>query len=120
MSKGKVQIGELLPPMLDEFQKGFDKAVRKNKYRREPYYLLYTADWYANHTQLRAVFRPSNTCPPMMLNTMCWKIDNKNGSVKELWVLPKDAPVDPSLPLGEVDEGLIKVAKHLPLFYGNN
>jgi hypothetical protein len=78
---------------------------------------LTTFDWYANKTQLKAVFRPSRKRPPMMLNTMCWKIDNKSGSVEEQWVLPKDAPVSPETPLTEPDEGLIKVARHLPLFY---
>lgn len=111
------EVGELLPSMLDQFQKGFEETVAKNEHRREPYYILFTADWYANDTQMRAVFSPRDRKPPVMLNTMCWRIDNKNGSVTELWVLPKDAPVDPRIPLGKVDEGLFKVAKHLPLIY---
>ena len=111
------EVGELLPAMIDQFQKGFDKCVADNKHRREPYFLLFTADWYANKTKLKAVFSPREKKPPVMLNTMCWKIDNKSGSVEELWVLPKDAPVDQSTPLGDCDEGLIKVAKHLPLIY---
>lgn len=111
------QVGELLPSMLEEFQKGFERCIAENKHRREPYYILVTADWYANETQLRMVFSPRDTKPPVMLNTMLWRIDNKVGSVEEIWVLPKDAPVDPNIPLGEVDEGLIKIAKHLPLIY---
>lgn len=114
---GTVQVGELLPSITAEFEKGFEECIAKNKHRREPYYIMFTADWYMNNTQLRSVFRPSAAKPPLMLNTMCWKIDNKSGSVQELWVLPKDAPVDPSVPLGEVDDGLIKIARHLPLFY---
>ena len=111
------QVGELLPSMIDEFKKGFEETIAKNKHRREPYYILFHADWYANDTQMKAIFSPRDRRPPVMLNTMCWRIDNKNGSVTELWVLPKDAPVDPSIPLGDCDEGLIKIAKHFPLFY---
>lgn len=112
-----IQIGELLPSMTDEFQKGFRKCIAENKHRREPYYILVTGDWYANNTQFRLVFSPRDTRPPVMLNTMLWKVDNKSGRIKEIWVLPKDAPVDPSIPLGPVDEGLIKIAKYLPLIY---
>jgi hypothetical protein len=111
------EVGELLPAMIDQFKAGFEECIEKNEHRREPYYILFTADWYANETQMKCVFSPRDRKPPMMLNTMCWEINNKNGRVKELWVLPKDAPTDPTLPLGEVDEGLIKVAKHLPLIY---
>lgn len=111
------QIGEILPSMTEEFKKGFEKCIEENKHRREPYFILATADWYANNTQLRLNISPRDTKPPVMLNTMLWKVDNKNGSVEEIWVLPKDAPVDPSIPLGPVDEGLIKVARHLPLIY---
>ena len=111
------QIGEILPSMLDEFQKGFDKCISENRHRREPYYILVTGDWYADYTQFRLNISPRDVKPPVMLNTMLWLVDNTKGSITEVWVLPKDAPVGPQVPLGEVDEGLIKIAKNLPLIY---
>jgi hypothetical protein len=113
----KVQIGELLPDITDNFQKAFEACVNKNKHRREPYYILVTADWYANNTQMRIVVSPRSKRPPMMLNTMCWRVDNKTGDIKELWVLPKDAPIEPGFEPAGVDESIIKVAKHLPVIY---
>jgi len=111
------QVGEILPSLTAAFQREFDRCIEKNRHRREPYFILATADWYANETQMKLVIRPSSRKPPMMLNTMCWRIDNKKGRVKELWVLPKDVPIDPSIPLGEVDEGIIQKAPYLPIFY---
>lgn len=111
------QVGEILPSMTAMFTKGWEQCIAANKHRREPYYVLVTGDWYAKNTQFQLVFSPRDTKPPMMLNTMLWKVDNVAGSVEEIWVLPKDAPIDPSIPLGPVDEGLIQIAKHLPLIY---
>lgn len=111
------QVGEILPSITDEFQKGFKECIAKNKHRCEPYYIFVTADWYAKDTQLRMTITPMDFRPPVMLNTMLWRIDNKSGRIEEIWVLPKDAPVDPGIPLGEVDEGLIQIAKHLPIIY---
>jgi len=112
----KVQIGEIIPMMTEELEKGFEACVAKNKHRREPYYILFTADWYKNGEQLRTVFSARETCPPMMLNTMCWRIDNKSGQVKELWVLPKDAPIQPVVTDG-ASESIAKAAMRMPLIY---
>lgn len=112
----KVQIGEIIPSMVEELEKGLLAAIEKNRHRREPYYILYTADWYKNGEQLRTVFRPSDKCPPKMLNTICWKIDNKRGRCEEMWILPKDAPIQPILTDG-VSESIAEAAKGLPLIY---
>jgi len=113
----KVQIGELLPDITKNFEKAFEDCISKNKHRRETYYIFATADWYANNTKMRVVVSPREVCPPVMLNTMCWRVDNKTGEVRELWVLPKDAPIDKSVELKGVDESIIKVARRLPIIY---
>ncbi|NVL90733.1 MAG: hypothetical protein HWN69_07040 [Desulfobacterales bacterium] len=113
----KIQIGELLPDITDNFEKSLRDCIEKNKHRREPYFILATADWYNNDTEMRVVVSPREKKPPMMLNTMCWRVDNKTGQLKELWVLPKDAPIDPSVEFDGVEESLIKVARHLPILY---
>jgi len=112
----KVQIGEIIPSMVEEMEKGLLAAINKNRYRREPYYILFTADWYANGTQLRTVFRPSDKCPLRMLNTICWRIDNKTGECRELWVLPKDAPIQP-VKFDGASESIAEAARGLPLIY---
>jgi len=109
------QVGEILPSMGEIWQDEFRKCIARNKHRREPYYVLTTGQWRANHTQFKLNLAPMDFRPPWMLNTMLHKVDNKSGKIEEVWVLPMDAPVDPSIPLGKVDEGLIKIAPHLPL-----
>lgn len=111
------EVGEILPSMTEVFQKEFRKCMDNNMHRREPYYIFVTGDWYANDTQFKLTITPMDFKPPVMLNTMLWRVDNKKGSIDEVWVLPKDAPVGPEVPLGEVDEGLMKIAKHFPLYY---
>lgn len=111
-----VQIGEIIPSMVEEMEKGLLACIAKNQHRREPYYILYTADWYRNGEELRTVFRPSDKCPPKMLNTICWKIDNKSGRCEEMWILPKDAPIQPVKTDG-VSESIAEVAAGMPLIY---
>jgi len=103
--------------MTEEFEKGFEACIAKNKHRREPYFILFTADWFANGTQLRTVFRASDKQPLMMLSTMCWRIDNKSGECRELWVLPKDAPIQPVKTDGVIERIGIDGRK-MPLIYG--
>ena len=117
MSRKPDQVGEVLPDMTKMFQEGFTKCLAENKHRREPYYILVTGSWYADYTQFRLTYSPRDTKPPKMLNTMLWRVDNVSGEVREIWVLPADAPVGPTVPLGDVDEGLIKIAKDFTLFY---
>ena len=90
-----VQTGELLPTMEDNLQESFDTCLNNNSHRREVYWILFTADWYAGQQQLRGTMTPYGVKPLKMLNTICWEIDNKTGTKKELWVLPVDAPTVP-------------------------
>jgi hypothetical protein len=57
MGLQKVQIGEIIPSMVEEMEKGLLAAIEKNRYRREPFFILFTADWYKNGEELRTVFR---------------------------------------------------------------
>lgn len=112
------EAGEILPSIGEVFQKDFRKCMDQNKHRREPYFILVTGNWYANYTQLKLTYTPMDFKPPMMLNTMLWRIDNKAGRIEEIWVLPFDDPdgiYDPRIPGGEVDESIIKWAPHLSL-----
>lgn len=112
------QAGEITPSMEKQWQDEFRNCIAMNKHRREPYYVLTTCGWGRRYGVLKLNLAPMDFVPPMMLNTMLHKVDNKSGRIEEIWVLPFDDPdgvYDPSIPLGEVDEGLIKIAPHLPL-----
>lgn len=115
------QIGEIVPCMTQNFEHGFERAIAKYKHRREPYYLLYTADWYSQGSELRDVFRAFGRKPPRLLNSMCWLINNKTGECKQMWVLPKDAPIQEGIQFEALpDETILKSADGIPIIYGGN
>lgn len=114
MSKGTVQVGEILPDICQMWLAAMNECIEQNKHRREPYYIFFHADWYRQGSQMKLNLSPRDTCPPRMLNTGCFRIDNVSGSVKELWTWPKDAPTGDA-PVGEVidDQELIDDARAL-------
>ena len=112
-----MQAGEITPSMMKQWQDDFRKCIKENKRQRKPYYIFTRGKWNEDATAFDMKIKPMDFKPPVMLSTMLHKIDNVKGSIEEIWVLPMDAPVDESIPLGPVDEGLIKIAKHLPLVY---
>ena len=111
-----VEVGEIIPGLAQLLQEGFDECLEKNSHRREVYYILYTAAWFACDTQLRQVFSPRAKKPPKMLNTICWKINNKKGTIKQLWVLPMDAPIQP-IPTTPILAEIAEEAKGMPILY---
>ena len=112
-----IQVGELIPSMTQLFQDGFDRCINKNKHRRELYYILFHASWFRNKTQLNMVFAPRDRKPPKMLNTMCWSVNNKTGELKQLWVLPPDAPIQITKDAPIVDS-IAEDVKGIPIIYG--
>jgi len=111
-----IEVGELIPSMAQVLENKVEEAIEKNKHRREPYYILVTAAWFANGEQLRMVVSPRAKKPPKMLNTMCWRVDNKTGELKEVWVLPPDAPIQP-IETAPIIESIAREAQGLPIIY---
>jgi len=111
-----IEVGELIPSLAAVMQAKLEKAIEKNKHRREPYYILYTASWFRNDTELRQVFSPRAKKPPKMLNTICWRINNISGEIKQLWCLPLDAPIQP-IPEADVCESILEDSKDMPLLH---
>jgi len=112
------QAGEITPSMEKQWQEDFRKCIRQNRHRRDLYYVLTSGVWNEDYTVFEMKVKPQDFVPPIkMLSTMLHSVDNKSGGIEEIYVLPMDRPVDPSIPLGPVDEGLIKIARHLPLIY---
>jgi hypothetical protein len=115
-----VEVGQVIPEMVKQMEKGLLECINQNVYRRGIYWILYTADWYRNGEEFRDSFTPMAVKPPKMLNTICWKIDNKRGSLVQEWVLPKDAPAEASSIIesgGIVDENIVRAATGMPLVY---
>lgn len=112
-----IQTGEIVPLMVQKFHEGLAKCIQDNAHRREPYWILYTADWYGSGQQLRDTFTPYGGCPPRMLNTMCFCVDNKIGQLKPVWILPKDAPIEDFGETKQFDETLIKSSQGIPIVY---
>ena len=112
-----IETGEIVPLMAKKMHEGLIKCMQDNAHRRETYWILYTADWYANGEQLRDTFTPYEKCPPRMLNTICWRVDNKAGKLEPVWVLPKDAPIEDFGATGQFDETLIKSSQGIPIIY---
>lgn len=119
MGDRQVEIGLITPAIVVGFEKAFWEAVKKQEHHKELYYMLFHADWYADGSQLKLVFSPRDKKPPMMLNTICWLIDNMAGSIKELWGLPKDAPIGPVEMSGEIIRSVAEEGIKMPLTYAN-
>ena len=120
IGRREVEVGEIIPEMAKQMEALLLECINQNTHRREIYWILYTADWYSGGTELRDSCTPFEVCPPKMLNTICWKIDNKRGSMTEEWVLPKDAPSEASEIIetsGVVDENIIRAATSMPVLY---
>ncbi len=113
-----IEVGEIVPLMAKKMEKGLARCMQDNMHRRRPYWILYTADWYKNGTELKDTFSPRDKIPPRMLNSICWYIDNTKGRLEQVWVLPKDAPIEDFGETGTFDEVLIRSSKGLPIIYG--
>ena len=115
-----MQVGEIQDDVMKKWQNEFRRCIAKNKHRRKPYYVLTKNQWIAGYTKFELKLVPFESCPPLLLNTMVHKVDNVKGSIEEITVVPYDDPdgvFDPSIPLGPVEESLIKLAPHLPLIH---
>ena len=112
-----IETGEIVPLMVKKMHEGLAKCMQDNAHRREPYWILYTADWYRNGETLMDTFTPYGARPPRMLNTICWRVDNKIGQLKPVWVLPKDAPIEDFGETRQFDDTLIKSSQGIPIVY---
>ncbi len=112
-----IEVGELIPLMAKQMQFAIEECMNQNAHRRVPYWILYTADWYNNGTVLKDTAAPYGACPPRMLNTICWMVNNVTGEFKNVWTLPKDAPIELLEGKGQVVDSIVKDAAGLPLIY---
>jgi len=114
-----IEVGELLPSIGKDYVEGLAKCIQNNKHRRKPYFILHHAEWRWNGhcEELRHTFAPGAKKPLKMLNTVCYRVDNKIGRLEEVWVLPVDAPIPDFGETGQFDETLIKSSRGMPIVY---
>ncbi len=76
-----------------------EKIVNNNSRQDTPYYILMAMQGVAPNEMLftgqkpKVLFKTSFIKPPKMLNTICWKVENKKGRIELLWCLPIDMPM---------------------------
>lgn len=67
------------------------EKVSKDKPNMKQYYILITAqpDKFLTNV-LRQGVKVSNVKPPRLINSMCFYVDMKKGSLSCMWILPRD------------------------------
>lgn len=53
-----------------------------------------------------------------MIGTSLWRIDNKTGEVRCIYILPPDRPMVEGFTVGEDSASVAKCAKGMPIIYG--
>lgn len=102
----KVEHGEFRNQLALDLQSNLEKTV--NRYQKRPPYWLLVYAAILDDVVYTKILRLSQ-CPPKMLGTMCYYVDNKEGQLKRLWVLPLDIPRDPGVI--DLESGLEEIAK---------
>ena len=107
-----VEAMEKVTAVGEEFEKGLAACMQENGHRREPYWILFHAQWLEDHSKMNLVFAPRATKPPRMLNSICYRVDNVAGSLDNEWTLPADAPAAVVPGKGDLDSDIcIEIAE---------
>lgn len=85
-----------MAPTLRDASYGMEEALRQvmeyiinRKQHLSHYWVLIHAKTYdSDHIFSKVVILPQ--CPPKMLGTICYEINNLSGTQRQLWVLPAD------------------------------
>jgi len=102
----KIEIGEFRNELARDLQQNLGRIIDRYS-KEEPYWLLVFATNIGKDIQTK-IMRLS-LCPPKMLGTICYYVDNKKCELRRLWVLPLDIPRDPDII--DLDKGLEEIAK---------
>ncbi len=111
-----MEIGELRNELTKELQDSLDAVLLKYQGGRD-YWILVFADVNALN-EIKTTLMRLTQCPPKMIGTLCYHVDNRAGKVERIWVLPQDIPRHPGLI--SIDEGLEEIARsgqNVPIIY---
>lgn len=80
------------------------EKVGKDKPNMKQYYILITAqpDKFLTNV-LRQGVKVTNVKPPKLINSMCFYVDMKRGSLSCMWILPRDYAGSFDALMGEED-----------------
>jgi len=102
----KIEHGEFRDNLARDLQVNIERTIDMFK-KEESYWLLVFATDVSGDISTK-ILRLSK-CPPKMLGTICYHVDNKKSQLKRLWVLPLDIPRDPDVI--DLPSGLEEIAK---------
>ena len=102
----KVEIGEFRDNLSRDLSHSLSRVIDRFA-KEKSYWILVYATTYGNDVQTKII--RLSTCPPRMLGTMCYYVDNKKCQLTRLWVLPLDIPRDPDTV--DLETGLKEIAK---------
>ena len=146
IQRAKITHGDFRKWSMGVLYEQIDKVINAKQHRRRPYYIMaklergYTGTPVTNDNHIlsgddvaakktkdmnltgkvvmssRLVLMDS---PPLvqMINTMLWRVDNVQGTIEPIYVLPLDAPVDSDVEFTEHSKLVAKNGIGMPLAY---
>jgi len=102
----RMEHGEFRNELARDLQNNLERMVNRFKGEKSYWILVYATNLSAN---IQTKIIRLSQCPPKMLGTMCYFVDNKKGQLRRLWVLPLDIPRDPGVI--DLESGLEEIAK---------
>ena len=92
-----IEIGE----MRAEFEKGEAKKLEEiinENFAKKSYYIFKHSNWIGNDSNImKSTYMLRSSLPPKMLGTVLWLVDNEKGALTQIWDLPLDLKIDPTL-----------------------
>lgn len=93
-----MKIGDIVPQLNMDLQRKIEDILNRNTHR-ERYWILVTArqdpvmEARIGKPVIRTKYIICPICPPAMLNTLCFEVDNKKGQMSLMRALPLDMPI---------------------------
>jgi len=88
-----IELGELRTKLKDDLGQTLDKLLIQYEDRFDLYYITVYSFWDVDlDNTLRTRIYISEKLGRPMLGTMCFAVDNKLCSIKQLWIKPMDGP----------------------------
>ena len=125
----KVTIGEVRAEMEEELRKSLEHVINQKSNYPHPYWILVhskprdmrhlTPTAHAGETHIITMSHE----PPMMIGTICYKVDNRLGAMWRLWNVPLDIPRDARAECltenynSDVNRVILEEAQKLPIVH---
>ena len=133
----KAKVGDVTEWATKELHDALQRTIVAKADMREPYFILvYFNNHYSGPPNKRMSEQTKTmdlskkrvlnvrlillkAAPPVrMLNTALWRVDNRTGDVRCIYILPPDKPMVGGFDVEEESETVTKSAKGMPIYYG--